>query len=704
MMSVTKSSALDERRFYSAAYVNFQDTSPGGSFAMNAPAQYTRFADIRDTTQVFQGKDDPTGWRGRGMGRYYFEAINQNSQEINMRFGQPRFNSMSTFFTGFYNASAGAMARTGRATGMFYNLGRAVGFVVPLFSWRLLAVSSIANGLRFMMEKPQTKYYYSKPNMPLYWTTVQQLVNRISVNRGIIPRVGGADQQSLNGNSAYTIDSPAGQDALGKLNSLLPEIFRKGGGVDVYAMATRTQRMAEAQRQRLKAASDGESTETITQRVSKVLGKGIEGLQGVTEDYFQYMDLWLSTEVSKPKEPGGTDDVNTETISYVDKDSIKQTRLDEWGKFLEAELNQGSAFACLRVNYTGAVGESFSSQTGESDIATKINSMSADSRRTNFDFAGGNLGSGALAQMLGGAVNAVKDFAAGVGDSVGLSGLAALGGAAFVDIPKKWESSSARLPQASYTIELRSPYGNPISQLVNIYVPLCMLLAGALPLSTGAQSYTSPFLVELYDQGRCQTRLGMIDSLQITRGTGNLGFNKEGNALAIDVSFTVQDLSSILHIPVSEGFSFGKLAKGLVGAGVTAAGASALGGIPTAVLGGTAGAAAAASGGAGATGTLAGGVAGAASGAFGAGVLGAAVGWASATGLFGDDTAYSDYMAVLAGQGLYDQIYQWPKLKLRLTEQMVAADQMFSKSRISMFLADTLPGQVVGAFYRGTER
>ena len=78
-----------------------------------------------------------------------------------------------------------------------------------------------------------------------------------------------------------------------------------------------------------------------------------------------------------------------------------------------------------------------------------------------------------------------------------------------------------------------------------------MLLAAALPLSTGKHSYTSPFLVELYARGRNQIRLGMIDSLEVRRGVGNLGWTAEGEPLGIDVTFTVKDLSSIMHMPLA---------------------------------------------------------------------------------------------------------------------------------------------------------
>ena len=89
-------------------------------------------------------------------------------------------------------------------------------------------------------------------------------------------------------------------------------------------------------------------------------------------------------------------------------------------------------------------------------------------------------------------------------------------------------------------------------------IPLCSILAGALPLATGKQSYTSPFMLEMYDRGRNIVRLGMIESITVTRGTGNVGFNNEGQALGLEVSFSIKNLSSIVAMPVAPGFSLFK--------------------------------------------------------------------------------------------------------------------------------------------------
>jgi hypothetical protein len=301
--------------------------------------------------------------------------------------------------------------------------------------------------------------------------------------------------------------------------------------------------------------------------------------------------------------------------------------------------------------------------------------MSSSSRSTTFDFAGGNLSDNPIAKVVGAAMGAVKDTLAGIADGTVLSGLAALGGAAFVDIPKHWQSATANLARANYTVTLESPYGNPISQLTNIYIPLAMLLAGVLPISTGKQSYTSPFILELYDQGRCQTRLGIIDSLSITRGVGNLGFNTQGHAMAIEVNFSVIDLSNIVHMPIVSGFSLDGMQTGI-----------SAGSVGGAIAGGAVG-----------------GVVGAAGGAVVGGAVGAAGGAASdavrnvvqsINQIFDEDSLYSDYLAVLSGMSLSEQIYQLKKFKRNLTKTLADWDNWTSAANFASFAGDSIPGRL----------
>ena len=674
-----------ENRYFTSVSLNFTDTTPGGNLAINPLPQFTRFTDPNALVSLgnrikSSSQDRYSAYLGsKGMGRYYGEAFDQNQQIIYMRFGVPAFNSMTQFFTGFYNTSAGNLARTGRGTSIFYSIGKAAGFVVSILSWKLLAVHLLGVGLRFAMGKPSSKFYYLKPTMPLYWNAVNSIVNQIAVNRGIVPRIGGAGQSALNNNYEFS------KDELNNLHSLLKDVFKKEGGVDVMALATRAQRLA-IRRQKIMSQIFEESSNMNLRRSMDDLSKQVQlGMNQQLVDqrpsHADYLSKWFQASQSQPKPTSETPSDSATVESYLSQNSDNTG----FGEFLEAEFNDGAAFAAFRVNYTGSQNESFSNSVGESELANKINSMSSSSRSTTFDFAGGNLSDNPIAKVVGAAMGAVKDTLAGIADGTVLSGLAALGGAAFVDIPKHWQSATANLARANYTVTLESPYGNPISQLTNIYIPLAMLLAGVLPISTGKQSYTSPFILELYDQGRCQTRLGIIDSLSITRGVGNLGFNTQGHAMAIEVNFSVIDLSNIVHMPIVSGFSLDGMQTGI-----------SAGSVGGAIAGGAVG-----------------GVVGAAGGAVVGGAVGAAGGAASdavrnvvqsINQIFDEDSLYSDYLAVLSGMSLSEQIYQLKKFKRNLTKTLADWDNWTSAANFASFAGDSIPGRLASTFYKGVVR
>lgn len=644
---------LDQQnRFFTTASTKFVDTTLGGNMAINPPPQFTRFADP---------KVKGTFSASKGLGRYYSEKIDDNSQLINLRFGLPAFNSLSKFFSGFYNSAAGTLARTGRATSIFYDLGRVAGMVVGVIFWPLLAVSWVGQVTSWLLNKPSSKYCYLKPAMPLYWNAVQTIVNQIAVNRGIVPRIGGSDAANRIG-GPYEFDDAA----LKLLAAKLPDIFKGDGTVDVYAVSTRAQRLATKRYKAIRERADNMGNADFAKVLQEVLNDKSVTDSGTS--FEKYRNAWLNSQPSKPKSATDDKTAGNESADYTESGNAG------FGDFLEAELNDGGAFVTFRVNSTGAVQESFNNSTGESDIASKINGASSSSRSTNFSFAGGNL---IDSEMFGKLAGYLKDTVSGVMDSLNISGLAALTGAAYADIPEHWKNSVANLPHSSYSLTLGGPYGNPISQLMNIYIPLAMLLAGSLPLSTGRQSYTSPFVMEIYDKGRCQSRYAMIDSISITRGTSNLGFNSDGNFLQLDVTFTYKDLSSIMHMPIAEGFSMSAMETGInIGAAI---------------------------------GTVAGGATGAAVGTTVGAAAGATVDAAKAIGttistFFDDQTVFTDYMAVLGSQGLADQIYNYRRLKLNLTRSLTNLKTFFSAAHYASFVGDSIPARMISAIYKGTER
>lgn len=211
-----------------------------------------------------------------------------------------------------------------------------------------------------------------------------------------------------------------------------------------------------------------------------------------------------------------------------------------------SEARDGAQWIVFQVDGRASVSESFSNSTSTPEISSTINSMSSAARTLDFSTSGGNTG----IDLVDAAFKSLKDFSAGVISSLHMTGLLAVAGASVIDFPEKWDSSSANFGSQSYHLRLGGPYANVFSLFQDQAFPLCFLLAGALPLSTGKQSYISPFLVEAYCPGRQVTRLGIISDLSITRGVGNLPWLPDGHATTIDVTFTIKDLSTIVHMPL----------------------------------------------------------------------------------------------------------------------------------------------------------
>ena len=520
------------------------DTSPGGHEVLNPLPQFTRHADIKVVSKLM-----PTF----GMGRYHEETYGTYQQKIYMRFGVPEFTPLTKFFSGFYSYHASLLARTGRASGSIaYYLGRGVGLAVTIFNIPLLLTAVAFEAYDAFMSKDNSKFYYFKPAMHLYWNTVSTMVNHYCVNRGIIPRQFTSDNnQELAGENNYS------KEELKNFAQVL-EIFDENGQVDMYRYATLAHRRKKKFMNKLKERmdSDNMSFSNLSTTMKSLLQDGVGGpVPG--RSFKDYMELWLADPNGKQGDAGGSDEAIQESMAEGQINTSEPVDRPGLLKLIKTELDDGSAFVCFRVNSTGEVSESFSTSTTKSALEDKINSTAAASRSTSFGLAGGK-----LTGLAEGAVNQMKDFVGGVADQFNVAGLAMLGGAGFVDIPEHWDSSSTSLAQQTYTMSLVSPYGNPLSQLFTMYIPLFMLLAGALPRSTGKQSYTAPPLVQIFDKGKQQSRLAMFESVSVRRGITNLPYNKHMQAMGLEVSFSVKSLSTLVHSPISEGFSFNPL-KGI---------------------------------------------------------------------------------------------------------------------------------------------
>lgn len=641
-----------QNRYWSSASAKFTDTRMGGNLGINARPQFTRYSDIRSIGRL--RSRSPVSLSNisgnHGMGRYYSEAIDDPAQTIYLRFGVPQFNSLTNFIARAFDPNLSSMARTGRGNSTLYSLGKIAGSAVTIAAFPALSVGILSmQAISSFFMRPTSKFYTMKPTMHLYWLTVNTLVNTLAVNRGVMPKVLAPPSQQRLG-KPFELDA----EYMNQLSGLMPDLFKEGSYIDVFSIANRTQRLANKMLRADTAALESGNFDTYTGYLRKeYLGNNSSATYLTNENGDMRLSVWLDKVASflyyqedttsqievDPRVDGANIDPNNPLSGQKQDPGFFQSIAEN----LDAEFDNGSMFATFKVNYSGSVSESFSNSVVESDLSQKLNSMSSQSRQARFAFSEGNIiGGNGIGDVIQSAIGGVTDLAMGALDGITLDFakiLPVLGGSGYIDIPKHWQSSTANLPRTSYTMKLISPYGNTMSQIMNIDIPLAMLLAGALPLSTGKQSYTSPFLCQLYDRGRCQVRLGMIESLSITRGTSTLGFNTKGNALALDVTFQVVDMSSIMHMPISPGRMF------------------------------------------------------------------------DADMTLDEDNILMDYLAVLAGQDIYSQIYAIPKAKLAAAKRIAQARKLTSSAYwASLFHEESTSGLfkyvTLGAFnaIEGTSR
>lgn len=587
---MTKTSDLPDfvknNRFRSTASAKFTHTGLGGNVGINPRPQFTRYADIKATSEntlknkvkvATTGKENST----TGMGRYYSEAIDDNQQLVFMEFGLPKFNNVLDFFLRAIDYQTSVLANSGRSTTM-YTLGQVAGGVIMLAAFPIItiAVWTVKFATKLFTSSSIYSYYYLDSKMWMYWSTVNTIISQLAVELGLLVPEFLDPAATKPGQVRAGERVKLNQAWIDELKKILPNgLIGSSNYIDVFAIATRAQAIAvEQKKNEFKLFEKGISIDGYVSKQKGFLGKIVEGVGTNFTLGSHSIDKYLTSVMSNVMKEGPLDDkqsaakeklseekkakvladlkekaakhtIDSDGGIYETVSEYAQQKAGNFAKAFDSTVRQGGAFAAFYVDYTSTTSESFSNSVGEIGTSGTVKQLSSKSRNIMFDSAGGNLLPG-----MSDVTNAVKDFAAGALDSVtfGLgSVLQTLLGGGYIEMPKKWEDSSMSLPTTTYNMELRSPYGNIVSQIQNLYIPLSMILAGVMPLSTGKTSYTSPFLCSLFSKGVQNIKMGMITSVTIERGVTNLGYDTNRRPLGINVSFQVTDFSTLMTSPVN---------------------------------------------------------------------------------------------------------------------------------------------------------
>lgn len=596
-------SDLDQRnRFFSAASWKVTSTSLGNSMAINPRPQFTRFADIkgpnRTNITLQKGISLVSKTRGinLGLGRYYSEAIDDNVEQIFMEFGVPKFNNLISYFTRAVDYVDQYIANHGTLPYGYY-LGKTVGTIARWCAFPLVSLIVLAGSTAFKIFAGSNplSYYYMSPRMNSYWAAVNLIVNQMCTELGMINSLL-AENES---NTARKMGVPLmpDEESIKELGQLLPGLISPSSKyIDIFYIIAKPQSIALRlfqQEYEAHKKSDGTRSTDFVGYVKKMGDKREQGApsDSITNKLDYYLSFqtfldkfgkntsWFGEEAdltaAREKNAvfnGGAKDNNTLDLSKITdtsgdgSSSVKYAKngdgsdtlsdgeigyFDKMAKVMDSVIRDGLGYAIFNVDYTGAVSDSVNNSTTDIPTGTSVRELAKTARHAKFSLAGGNIAGDLIAQ----GIDAVKNVAAGLLDGVtfGLSNvIQTIMGGGYVTMPKMWDDSSIDLASVTYSMDLVSPYGNIYSQLQNIYIPLAMIIAGSFPLKAGENSYTSPFLCSIFNKGKQNIKLGMITSVTIERGTGNLGYTRNKRPLGFKVSFTVSDLAPVLTAPINQ--------------------------------------------------------------------------------------------------------------------------------------------------------
>ena len=202
-----------------------------------------------------------------------------------------------------------------------------------------------------------------------------------------------------------------------------------------------------------------------------------------------------------------------------------------------------------------SISESFSNGTSESMLSQKVNSFSDTARELQFLFSSASAGN--VYDAMQSAVGSVSSAMEGVADTVGLgkgimsrisSALTTVVAGGKMVFPEIW-SDSGYSKSYNISMKFRSPDPDPLSILLNVYIPCCCLAGFVMPkqMGTDANGYISPHLVRATYKSIFNCEMGIVDSLSFTRG-GEDKWNAAGMPTAIDATLSIKDLYSTMFM------------------------------------------------------------------------------------------------------------------------------------------------------------
>ena len=261
-----------------------------------------------------------------------------------------------------------------------------------------------------------------------------------------------------------------------------------------------------------------------------------------------------------------TDDEGNVLPEENNKNSDEQTKSDQPTSTAFADVSSAGrkfqSFIYYRsaipfyVNSDVSFTDTLGNETTESTLASAVNGLSDKAREIQFllGTATSQIGSkfDSLQETLARSRQEVDNLMTRLGDtSSNIFGTlfksvkTIISGGRLI-FPNIW-SNSTFSKSYNITIRLTTPEFDPKSWFLNIYVPLCHLIALVLPRGEFQNGYTTPFIIKAFYKGMFNIDMGIITDMNISKGKDG-GWTKDALPTVVEVQFTIQDLYSQLSM------------------------------------------------------------------------------------------------------------------------------------------------------------
>lgn len=236
----------------------------------------------------------------------------------------------------------------------------------------------------------------------------------------------------------------------------------------------------------------------------------------------------------------------------------------DWSNYTNDSINgvfSSKEFVAFYLDSETSISDSFSNSTSESMLASAANQVSDIGREIGFLLGteGDKIDKIIDAETLTNGLEGVNQTLTGI-PVVGQllqdlsSKLVTVMSGGKLLFPEIWNDSSFSRSY-SVNLKLRSPEPDVLSWYINIGVPICHLLAFVLPMQTkGAtnQGYKSPFLIRGFYKGLFNVDMGIIDSMQFSKGNES-SWTLTGLPMEVDVSMSIKELYNAMSMTDNNG-------------------------------------------------------------------------------------------------------------------------------------------------------